>query len=73
MEKQRRRSEFAPGQVYDRLVTDSMILSEQYVDSAIGGDREDFSDPHRAPQGILNGLILSLVLWALILLPFFIL
>lgn len=70
MKSQRHRSELAPGQTYDQLVTDSVILSEEYVESAINDDRGGASNPHSAAQGILTGLILSLVIWALILLPF---
>ena len=70
MKSQRHRSELAPGQTYDQLVTDSIILSEEYVESAIKDERSDTSNPHSAAQGILTGLILSLLIWALILLPF---
>lgn len=47
-----------------------MVLSEKYVESAIKDSRNDTPNPHRAAEGFLNGLMLSLVLWALILLPF---
>ncbi|NCF73600.1 MAG: hypothetical protein GWP67_08880 [Gammaproteobacteria bacterium] len=70
MRNQRNRSEIEPGQAYDQLVTDSMVLSEKYVESAIKDSRNDTPNPHRAAEGFLNGLMLSLVLWALILLPF---
>jgi hypothetical protein len=72
MNRQRHRSQFESGQHYDQLVTDSMILSETFVDSAIRNGRDDTPIPHRAARGILNGLILSLLFWVLILLPFLI-
>lgn len=72
MNKPRHRSGFEPRQVYDQLVTDSMILSDEYVESALAGKRSDTRNPHRAPQGILNGLFLSLLFWAMFLLPFLI-
>ena len=72
MDSQRDRSQFEPWQRHDQLVTDSMILSEAYVEFAIKHGRNDTLNPHRAAHGILNGLILSLLLWVLILLPFLI-
>lgn len=69
MDSQRDRSQFEPWQPYDQLATDSMILSKAYVESAIKHGRNDTPNPHGAARGILNGLILSLLLWALILLP----
>ena len=70
MKDQPHRSKYEPGQVYDQLVTDSMILSEKYVESAIKDNRNDAPNPLNVPQGMLNGLILSLLLWILVLLPF---
>jgi hypothetical protein len=70
MDNQWRRSQIETHQVYDQLVTDSVILSDEYVESALSGRRSDTRNPHRAPQGILNGLFISLLLWALFLLPF---
>ena len=70
MDNQRHRSERPPWQAYDQFVTDSMILSDEFVESALADTQSDTRNPHRASQGILNGLILSLLLWALVLLPF---
>jgi hypothetical protein len=70
MASQRDLSEFERGQAYDQFVTDSMILSEKYVESSIKHSPNDTSNPHRAAEGILTGLMLSLLLWVLILLPF---
>ena len=72
MISQRHRSDFEPMQANGQLATDSMILSEKYVESAIKDNGNDTPNPQSAPQGILYGLILSLFLWALILLPFLI-
>lgn len=70
MASQRDLSEFERGQAYDQFVTDSMILSEKYVESSIKDSLNATSNPHRAAEGILTGLMLSLLLWVLILLPF---
>lgn len=72
MENQRHRPGSEPRQAYDQFVTDSMILSDEFVESSLVGNRSDTRYSHRAPQGFLNGLLLSLLFWALILLPFLI-
>ena len=53
-----------------QLVTDSMILSETYVDSAIRRRRESPSDSFRSAKGIVNGVFIGLLLWLLVLLLF---
>ena len=70
MNNQRHRSEREPWQAHDQFVTDSMILSDEFVESSLVGNHSDTRNWHRAPQGILNGLLLSLLFWALFLLPF---
>ena len=70
MDNQRHRYEFELRQTYDQFVTDSMILSDEFVESSLAGKSSNARNPHRASQGIMNGLILSILLWALILLPF---
>ena len=70
MDNQRHRYEFELRQTYDQFVTDSIILSDEFVESSLAGNRSDDRNPHRASQGILNGLILSTLLWVLFLLPF---
>lgn len=72
MRSYQHRSELEPEQAYGQLVTDSMILSEEYVESAIRDNPNDTPNPLSAPRGILTGLVLSLLIWALILLPFLI-
>ena len=61
-------NEFKPP--LDQLVTDSMILSETYVDSAIRGQRARLGECLRPAQGIINGMIIGLLFWLLTLLPF---
>ena len=70
MENQRHRPGSEPRQAYDQFVTDSMILSDEFVESSLAGKSSNARNPHRASQGILNGLILSTLLWVLFLLPF---
>jgi hypothetical protein len=72
MRNQGYRSEAGPRPTYEQLVTDSVILTETYVESAIKHNRSDSPNPHRAAEGMLNAFMLSLLLWVLILLPFLI-
>ena len=50
-----------------QFVTDSMILSETYVDSAIRGQGESFSESSRLARGIVNGMFFGLLFWLLML------
>ena len=58
------------GRPLEQLFTDSTILTDTYVDSAIRGHRVRSSDLLRPARGIVNGMFLGLILWALILLLF---
>ena len=53
-----------------QLVTDSMILSETYVDSAIRGQRARPSESLKPAQGLVKGTFFGLLLWLLMLLLF---
>ena len=57
-----------PEHQHDQLVTDSMILTETYVQSAVENQSDQTSTLPRILAGTRNGLILSVPLWALILL-----
>jgi hypothetical protein len=70
MRNHRHRLELEPFQDYDQLVTDSMILSEDYVASAIKNNRNDTPDPFSTARGIMNALVLSLLFLVPILLAF---
>jgi hypothetical protein len=70
MRNQRHRSELEPWQNYDQLVTDSVVLSEIFVASAIKNNRNYTPDPLSVARGILSGLVLSLLFWTPILLAF---
>jgi hypothetical protein len=58
------------GPPLEQLVTDSMILTETYVDSAIRGHRVRFSDSLDPARGIVNGMFIALIFWVLMLLLF---
>ena len=70
MKNQQQRSEFEPWYTGDHLLTDSVILTETYVDSIISGVPKKSKRSPGAPKGILNSLILSkredLLFWILI-------
>jgi hypothetical protein len=53
-------------------VTDSMVLTETYVDAAIRGQRVSLSDSLRPAQGIVNSVFLGLLFWLLTLLIVFV-
>ena len=64
-----------PGEVeppYSQSVTDSMILTGTYVDSAIRGQRLSHSEASKPAQGIVNGMFLGLLFWLLMSLLFFV-
>ncbi len=61
-----------PHRVEYSLATDSGVLSERDVENALGHFPEPNPRLPRVLYGIRNGLILSGVLWALILLVFYI-
>ena len=58
------------GSPLEQLVTDSMILTETYVDSAIRGHRVSFGDSLEPARGIVNGMFIGLIFWVLMLLLF---
>jgi hypothetical protein len=49
-------------------VTDSMVLTETYVDAAIRRHRVSLSESLRPAQGIVNSVFLGLLFWLLTLL-----
>ena len=55
---------------FAQLVTDSMILTETYVDSAIRGQRVSPSESLKSAQGVVNGMFIGLLFWLLMLLLF---
>jgi hypothetical protein len=72
MRNHRHPSELEPFQNFDQLVTNSVILSEDYVASAIKNNRNDKPDPFSTARGIVNALVLSLLFWVPILLASFV-
>ena len=53
-----------------QLVTDSMVLAETFVDSAIRGQRVSLSEDLKPAQGLVKGLFFGLLFWLLMLLLF---
>ena len=51
-----------------QFATDSMVLTETYVDSAIRGQQVSDNDSLRLAAGIVNSVIFGLLFWLLILL-----
>jgi hypothetical protein len=51
-----------------QFVTDSMILTETYVDAAIRGQRVSLSESLKPAQGIVYSMFLGLLFWLLTLL-----
>lgn len=58
------------GPPLEQLVTNSMILTEMYVQSAIRGHRVSSGDSWEPARGIANGTLIGLIFWVLMLLPF---
>ena len=51
-----------------QLVTDSMILTATYVESAIRGQRVSLSESLKPAKGILTGMFYGFLFWLLTLL-----